>query len=274
MLAAALLVLPLTPLVAQEAPPAAAEAPQFKAEVASGPKEMTLLDLYIVGGWCMHPLLLMSIAGVTLAIRNHLALKPAKLLREDLLPALRQHLADRDVFSARDLCKAQPTLLTSMLGAGLERVTSDSVELSSIKEAIDEAAAEQVTMYMRPISFLSVIGTVAPMVGLLGTVSGMIKAFQNMSAGGMGKPEILASNIGEALITTAAGLIIAIPVMIAYFYYKNSFIKSMATAGRMIGVLMNTLRTGEATYMYTEDVPAAAPADAAAQEEEGAGGPA
>lgn len=71
------------------------------------------------------------------------------------------------------------------------------------------------------IHYINVIATVSPMVGLLGTVSGMIGAFQTMSTGGMGRPELLAGNIGEALITTATGLCIGIPAMVAHSYFNN-----------------------------------------------------
>ena len=80
------------------------------------------------------------------------------------------------------------------------------------------------------------------MLGLLGTVSGMIKAFQTMATGGMGKPELLAGNIGEALITTATGLIIAIPAMISYFIFKNNFIKNMSTMGRLVSRFLSIYR--------------------------------
>ena len=74
---------------------------------------------------------------------------------------------------------------------------------------------------LRWIQYMNVIATVAPMVGLLGTVSGMIGAFQTIATGGMGKPELLAGDIGEALITTATGLTIGIPAMVFYFVLKN-----------------------------------------------------
>ena len=80
------------------------------------------------------------------------------------------------------------------------------------------------------------------MLGLLGTVSGMIKAFSIISQGGMGDPGKLAGSIGEALVTTATGLVIAIPAMIAYFIFKNNFIKSMSSMGRLIGHFMNLYR--------------------------------
>ena len=80
------------------------------------------------------------------------------------------------------------------------------------------------------------------MLGLLGTVSGMIKSFSIISQGGMGDPSKLAGSIGEALVTTATGLVIAIPAMIAYFVFKNNFIKTMSSMGRLIGHYINIYR--------------------------------
>ena len=88
------------------------------------------------------------------------------------------------------------------------------------------------------------------MLGLLGTVSGMIKAFQTIGSQGMGKPEVLAGNIGEAL--TATGLIIAIPAMLFYYYFRNSFIKTTAFPGRNIGGLLDTLENCELPLGFEE----------------------
>ena len=73
------------------------------------------------------------------------------------------------------------------------------------------------------------------MVGLLGTVSGMVKAFRNIAAQGLGKPELLANNISEALVTTATGLLIAIPALMAYFYFKNKYTAASAGIYEHIG---------------------------------------
>ena len=109
---------------------------------------------------------------------------------------------------------------------------------------------------MKPIDYLSIIGATSPMLGLLGTVSGMIKAFKTMGTSGMGKPELLAANIGEALITTATGLIIAIPAMFFFFYFKKSFQKSLATIGRNIGFLFDALQSGKkpTSFLNLEDL--------------------
>ena len=83
----------------------------------------------------------------------------------------------------------------------------------------------------------------------------MIKAFQTIGTQGMGKPEVLAGNIGEALVTTATGLIIAIPAMLFYYSFRNSFIKTAASLGRNVGGLLDTLETGELPLGFGENEP-------------------
>jgi biopolymer transport protein ExbB len=193
----------------------------------------------------MWPLGLFSVATLFFIIRNTLLLRPKNLLRADLKPEIDSLLAQRDLKGVREICQNNPSLMTSVLDAGLERISEHDFDPVHVMEAVEEAGNEQMVTFMKPINYLSIIGGTAPMLGLLGTVSGMIKAFQTIAAGGMGKPELLAGNIGEALITTAAGLIIAIPAMISYFIFKNNFIKHMSTMGRMVGHFMNVYRNTE-----------------------------
>jgi biopolymer transport protein ExbB len=206
--------------------------------------ELTLGQMIAQGGWAMIPLGLLSIAMFGFILQNALLLREKKMLRTDLMPGLRKSLANRAIGEAATLCRTETSLLTTVMGAGLERCDVEDLDMENIKEAIEEASTEQMAAYMKPINYLSIIGAIAPMLGLLGTVSGMIKAFQHIGTKGMGNPAELAGNIGEALVTTATGLIIAIPAMLFYFYFKNSFIKTMATLGREIGVLLDALRTG------------------------------
>ncbi|NBD38508.1 MAG: hypothetical protein GVY10_08065 [Verrucomicrobia bacterium] len=158
--------------------------------------QITLFDLLRQGGWAMIPLSLLSLTLLMLLLfawmRTSLAffgLRPSRWIREPLLPELRKELAARQ---KEERAEATEQLLQSVEGTT-----------------------------MRWIQYLNVIATIAPMVGLLGTVSGMIGAFQTIATGGMGKPELLAGDIGEALITTATGLTIGIPAMIFYFVLRN-----------------------------------------------------
>jgi biopolymer transport protein ExbB len=209
-------------------------------------QKTTLMQMIKQGGWAMYPLGVFSVVMVYFIVQNALSLREKVLLRPDLLPDFIQLMKDKKVVEAHSLCKENETLFTYVFAAGLERCsTTGNIDYGKVKEAIDEASTEEVTQYMKAVDYLSIIGATAPMLGLLGTVSGMIKAFQTIGSKGMGKPQELAANIGEALVTTATGLIIAIPAMLTYFYFRNNFIKSTATLGRNIGALLDTLESGE-----------------------------
>jgi len=218
------------------------------AAAADAPKvqKTTLMQMIKQGGWSMYPLGLFSFGMIFFIVQNGLTLRERVLLRPDLMPDFIQLMKEKKILEAHSLCKESETLFTYVFAAGLERCsTTGEINFGKVKEAIEEASTEQVTQYMKAVDYLSIIGATAPMLGLLGTVSGMIKAFQTIGSKGMGKPEELAGNIGEALVTTATGLIIAIPCMLAYYYFRNNFIKSAATLGRNIGALLDTLESGE-----------------------------
>jgi biopolymer transport protein ExbB len=223
-----------------------AMAQEAGAEAAGNVEQTTLWQMIKQGGWAMIPLGIMSMGMVYFIVQNALALREKVLLRPDLMPEFIQLMKDKKILEAHSLCKENETLFTYVFSAGLERTSPNrAINFGKVKEAVEEASTEEITAYMKPIDYLSIIGATAPMLGLLGTVSGMIKAFQTIGSQGMGKPEELAGNIGEALVTTATGLIIAIPAMLSYYYFRNSFIKSTATLGRNIGALLDTLETGE-----------------------------
>jgi len=223
------------------------------AAAASNVETTTLLGMIKQGGWSMIPLGLFSVGMIYFIVQNGLALREKVLLRPDMLPDFIVLMKDRKVLEAHTLCKENETLFTYVFAAGLERCSrSGDINFGKVKEAIEEASTEQMTQYMKPIDYLSIIGATSPMLGLLGTVSGMIKAFQTIGSQGMGDPAKLAGNIGEALVTTATGLIIAIPAMLTYYYFRNNFIKSTATLGRNIGALLDTLESGELPLGFEE----------------------
>lgn len=205
--------------------------------------EISLLDLIIQGGWAMYPLGLFSVATLYFIIRNAILLKEKSMLRFDLKEQIEQKMKQQDLDGVRLICSENSGLIMSVLDVGIERIgESEYNSLEQIQEGIEEAGNEQMVIYMKPINYLSIIGGTAPMLGLLGTVSGMIKAFSIISQGGMGDPGKLAGSIGEALITTATGLVIAIPAMIAYFIFKNNFIKTMSSMSRLVSHYINIYR--------------------------------
>jgi len=214
----------------------------------------TLWALIKTGGITMFPLGLLSFAMVTFIVQNLFSLREKTLLHTEMLPELLEMMINKKVRDALVYCRKNQSMFTNTFAAGLERCMRGDVDFGKVHESVEEASIEQMTQLMKPIDYLSIIGATSPMLGLLGTVMGMIKAFQTMGSQGMGKPEVLAGNIGEALITTATGLIIAIPAMAFFFYFKKRFDKTLATLGRNLSYLFDALETGEKplTFMDVE----------------------
>lgn len=214
------------PLCAQA--PATPEA----APATPAPKKKTLLDLYVIGGWAMHPLLLCSMGVVAISVLNLRSMNRKTLIPPDAVAAIKQAATTGDYMKVIQIAEGKDSLFTNSLASGLRHLDPDDPLTSKpkVEEAIAETMGRQESQHAFWLNFLSLITAIAPMFGLLGTVSGMIGAFDKIGMGGMGKPELLAANIGEAMITTAAGLLVAIPSMVAYFLFRNFLNKLMTEA--------------------------------------------
>ena len=171
----------------------------------------------------MFPLGMLSMALLYLAVFSW------QQTRRNLYehPEVTTKLAAAFQSADKDAIKQEwPLLKPSLQRAlgGLKDMMVDS-KVKNTREILSEAFHEQLDRWESGIGqwihYMNVIAATSPMVGLLGTVSGMISAFQPIATGGMGKPELLAGDIGEALVTTATGLVIGIPAMVLYFYLRN-----------------------------------------------------
>lgn len=249
-----LLTLP-SQLMAQDDPAAepAAVGAATTAAAAAPSQDTSILDVIKQGGIWMVPLFVLLLAAMALIVMNFISLQRKKLTGEAIMPDLLQQLADRDIDGAMSTCARNPSLMTNILEGGLNRLTTDDIDIDSIQEGLDQTGKAQMAKMIKSINYLTNIGSVAPMVGLLGTVSGMIKAFQGLSAGGGADAERMAANISEALVTTASGLVIAIPAMLFYFYFKNNFMQTLSEIDAEIGRLLNALRTGSVSYSVSQD---------------------
>ena len=218
-----------------------ADAPAAEEEV--GPPKKTLIDQYKTGGWAMYPLTLFSVAGFGLIIYNFMAIRPGLLLNPETTSRVDKALEALDIDVAKAACEESPSPTTNIIAAGLNRVDLENYDPEPVKEAIEEASSEELAGPFILINYLSVIGSLAPMVGLLGTVSGMVKAFNVIEAEGAGSAQALAGNISEALITTASGMIVGIPAMFFFFFFKNKYGKITSRVSRVVGDLEFTLGT-------------------------------
>ena len=232
--------------------------PPAEGAAIEAPQEISLWKMIKTGGWAMYPLGLFSFFMVALVIQNFIALRPKTLLHTEMMPELIDNMLNDRVKTSLIYCRKRPSMFTNTFGAGLERCldVEGKYDFDKVKESVEEASVEQLSKLMKPIDYLSIIGASAPMLGLLGTVSGMIKAFNSMGKTGAADPKELASNIGEALITTATGLIIAIPAMFFFFFFKKGFQKTLATLGRNVGFLFDALESGKmpASYLTLDDL--------------------
>jgi len=146
-----------------------------------------------------------------------LTVRAKRIMPPTLLAAVTAAMTEGDVLKAMKSCEDEPGPLANVLTAGFSHV-EEGFEV--IQDAIQVAADLETEKMMQKLTWLSVVSSIAPMLGLLGTVQGMIAAFLNLA----GTPDfgVLALNIGQALYTTAAGLIIAIPVIAMYHAFRNN----------------------------------------------------
>lgn len=209
------------------------------------PRKKTLLDTYKIGGWAMHPLLLCSIGVVSICVLNIRTMNRKTLIPPEAIAGIKAASEKQDYVKVAELAGATDSLVTTALANGMRLFDPNDPEGSKpkVEEGVSEAMGRQEAKHAFWLNFLQLITAVAPMMGLLGTVSGMIGAFDKIGMGGMGKPELLAANIGEAMITTAAGLIVAIPAMFAYFLFRNFLNKLLTEAEEHITVVLDNLTT-------------------------------
>ena len=218
--------------------PASAQAP-----APAAPPSMSLWDLLVQGGWAMWPLGLCSLVMFFLIYLTWRETLRPRFVPDALLPQIKAALAARDVAAARHMMSDSRTVLARAMLPALQRARPSAPDAGKahIEANLAETLEVEDGSIGQWINYLNVVATVAPMIGLLGTVSGMIGAFQTISTGGMGRPELLAGDIGEALITTAAGLIIGIPAMVAYFVMRNRLANQMSATTQVATDLVDTL---------------------------------
>jgi biopolymer transport protein ExbB len=183
-------------------------------EAAESQSPKNVLDLIMAGGYVMFPLGLCSVLALGIAVERFISLTRGKLLPSEFSEGLRDTFAGgKDYKAGMEYCEDNPCPLSNIFKAGINRAPQGD---EAMEKAIEDAGAREVNKMKRSLKPLSVIARVAPLLGLLGTVYGMITAFQSASAMGVGKADRLATGIYEALVTTATGLTLAIPVVIVY----------------------------------------------------------
>ena len=194
-------------------------APEMQAaEDKAAVRHKTLWEQIYEGGWVMIPIGACSVLTFFLCGDGWMRTSRKRVAPPQMEAAVKRLFREGDYVGAYNFCKANPSPLTNTLRAGVGMLGEGKV---AVGEAIVGALHQEGSRLNTYISYLSVIGVCTPMIGLLGTVTGMIKAFANLGTSGIGDPSGLSAAIGEVLVATASGLLIAIPAF-GMFYFLRS----------------------------------------------------
>jgi len=190
---------------------------------AESSEAMTWKQIIDTGGVLMYFLGAMSVVGLALIIYFVLVLRKEQVIPASLVSDLGNALRKGDFAGAEKACLARPCAISSIaLAAVRHKMRVDSTDIGLLRETMEGEGGRQATMIQNQIQYLLDIAIIAPMVGLLGTVMGMLRAFNSVALDmARARPLELAEGVAQALVTTVAGLIVAIPAMVAYAYFRG-----------------------------------------------------
>ncbi len=177
-----------------------------------------MIDIIVAGGWLMVPIIICSVAVIAISVERYWTLNPAKIAPRTLLAQVWSWIKNNQIDAAKLRELKQSSQLGKILAAGL---SNSKHGREVMKDSIQEAATQVVHDLERYVGSLGTIAAVAPLLGLLGTVFGMIEVFTAIMLEGSGNTAVLAGGISKALITTAAGLCVAIPAMIFHRFFQR-----------------------------------------------------
>lgn len=204
-----------------------------------------LWDFVEKGGVMMIPIGICSFVAMAVFIERLVSLRRENVIPKAFLVGLKKILKKdpTNKTAAIKYCKKNKSPVANVFASGIKSL---DVSIESMQQHIDDAGSREVVKLRRFVRVLSVIASVAPLLGLLGTIFGMIRAFQTVAVMGeaLGKTELLAEGIYEAMITTAAGLCVAIPVLIAYHLISSKIDRLVADIDQMTVDFLEELADG------------------------------
>lgn len=220
--------------------------------------DSALLKFIVGGGVIGYVIIALSVAAVALVVIHAAMIRRSSLLPPESIRAVKQMIASRQIEAAAAYC-ADPindSFFCRVLGPGLVRYLRSPFGAFEMKDALREAGEEQVARLYRSTDGLATIGTIAPLLGLLGTVQGMIGAFDTVATSAVGDSDYyarLASNISIALITTFQGLVVAIPAVAVYSWLRNRIDAYAAEAGQVMDEMVLLVDAPPAASMSRGD---------------------
>ncbi len=204
-----------------------------------------MLEIIKAGGWLMVPIVACSVAALAIIIERFWSLNKKRVMPEQLVGRIWQlsrkgQLTDQRILEMRDASPLGRVLASGLLNKGFAR--------EIMKESIEETGRHVAHELERFLNTLGTIAAVTPLLGLLGTVLGMIKVFTAITSVGVGDPTQLAGGISQALLTTAAGISVAIPSLIFHRYFRgrvNELVVYMEEEAMKMVEIMHGERSGQ-----------------------------
>jgi biopolymer transport protein ExbB len=216
---------------------------------------MNLLDMFFKGGVIMYPILLCSVVALYVVIERILVLRKAQLDVGQFLLKVRSIFQRGDVAAVQTFCSQKDAPIANIINKGILKHDQGDAR---VREAIEESGRAEVYHLEKHLAWLATISGIAPMLGFLGTVTGMVSAFQRIETiGGVVNPSDLAGGIWEALITTVFGLLVGIPALAAYNYFVTRVARFVHEMEVTTAEFLDLMERGNAEVAAPAPVPAA-----------------
>jgi len=177
-----------------------------------------MIEMFERGGIMMYPMALASFIALIIIIERAITLQKKKIIIPDIINVIEQFGSLKDVELARNICAKFNGPLPNLIKVGLD---NSDLDRADIKELIEDQGRQEVRHLERGLTILETIAVISPLLGLLGTVLGMINVFTVLTEQGIGQASALSGGISEALVTTVTGLFIGIPVLISYNFFTK-----------------------------------------------------
>ncbi len=204
-----------------------------------------MLELFNKGGFLMYPIFFCSLLAIAIFFERMFYLKSIKTSTRKFGNRIGDLIRKGNINFAITACRKNFSPISQIILAALLKSGGSREE---IKETIEDTANQEIVVLERNLPILATVGNIAPLLGLLGTVFGMIKGFQVISTMGVGNPEALAEAISEALLTTAFGLSVAIPTIVAYNYLVHRVDRQIREMEATSVEILELLSTKKVTY--------------------------
>ena len=208
----------------------------------TGTKDMTLFDLIWAAGYIGFVIILMSIAGLALSIEHFITIRRDKLLPADFVLEIEDLFEQEEYEEALHICEGEENFLAQMVGPAIAKMEHG---YDSMTDAMNEAGEEGSLSLHHKISYVALIANISPMLGLLGTVWGMVQTFLVFASKPGATAADLAPGISQALMTTVMGLVVAIPMMIVFQFFRNRVLRLVLESSNIASDLMRRFRPGQ-----------------------------